>query len=178
MSENKKGSQSDLELLLEKSKVANLFLDDKLFEEAVQAGLTEREKAARAVLEGRRVTRAFKQTTAKRKVHWRTKKRWRKNYYHEVTVPKNRERRAALLEGDGWGLVHDYWHRKSIAYTITREEWMDNVEEFVTGKMFTVNRYDTTKPISLENIIVRETRTRAVLFDGKECKLRAMGYIL
>lgn len=182
---------ASFEELLELSRAKSLFqLDDAAFAQAIEAAkqeerdkLTERERAARDILEGKRISRAIvaKPKVGRPRSHWRAKKRWRKNYYREVVVPKERQRRAALLEGDGWSLVHDYWRRSRKEYTITKEEWMDNVEEYVTGKMFTVNRYDTTKPYSLDNIIVRQTSSGlrgAVLFDGKECALRAKGYIL
>lgn len=181
------------EELLEASRLKSL-LDDAAFDRAIAAAkaeteaternkLTDRERAAKDILDGKRISRAIaaKPKIGRPKTHWRAKKRWRKNYYREVVVPKERQRRAALLEGDGWSLVHDYWHRSRKEYSITKEEWMENVEEYVTGKMFTVNRYDTTKPYSLDNIIVRQTSSDlrgAVLFDGKECLLRASGYIL
>lgn len=183
----------DYERLLEASRLRSMLVDDDAFERAIaqakaetaaaeRAELTDRERAARDLLEGKRITRALTEPKVKRpKQHWRAKRRWRKNYYHEVTVPKERQRRAALLEGDGWSLVQDYWHRSKKEYSITKEEWMENVEEYVTGKMFTVNRYDTTKGYSLDNIIVRQTSSGmrgAVLFDGKECRLRQLGFIL
>lgn len=172
-------TEKEAELLLEKLRVASMFKDMNLVEEALNKLQTEAKKAAEDIREGKKLTRAMRrQPTAKRKLHWKTKKRKAREYYREYRVPRLRERRAALLEGESWALVEDYWKRKKLPYTITQQEWMDNVEEYVHGLVFYVNRYDTKKPISLDNIIVRQTRTGAVLFDGAECKLKQLGYIL
>lgn len=181
--------ESSFEELLEASRAKQLFtrVDDKAFEEAIAAAvaeerakLTDRQNAANDLLEGKRVSRALRlaKRPGPKKQHWRAKRRWRKQYYREVLVPKERQRKAALLEGDGWGLVHDYWHRTCKEYTLTQEEWMEFVEPGVVGKMFYVNRYDTTKPYTIENLIVRESSTRKVLFDGMEHKLKSLGYML
>ena len=172
-------TEKEAEALLEKLRVASMFKDLDLVEDALNRLQTEAQRVAGDLREGKKITRALRrQKTAKRKLHWKTKKKREREYYREYRVPRMRERRAALLEGESWALVEEYWKRKKIPYTITQEEWMDNVDEYVSGLVFYVNRYDTKKPISLDNIIVRQTRTGAVLFDGAECRLKQLGYIL
>jgi len=176
--------ESDLERMqneLLKAQIKALFRDQSKVEEALEKSRTDSERMARDIELGKTVTRALrKQKTAKRKkMHWKTSKRKTREHYLMHVVPKNAHRRAELLrEGDSWNILAEYWKKKGIESKVDEAEWREEVAPAVDGKVFFVNRYDRLKSMDLGNMIVRETKTGKVLWDGADYMLRKLGYCL
>lgn len=173
-------SQSELELI-EKAMVMSLFKDAEKVEQALRSIRTETEQMAADLLEGKKVTRALrvKKVVRRRKPHWARSKRLRRDHYIQHLAPKNAEKRARLLKnGDSWELMSEYWHRKKIPVEFTESEWREHVAPSVDGKVFYVNRYDTSIGMRLDNLIIRHTKSKQVLFDGKDYELKLLGYCL
>ena len=115
----------------------------------------------------------------RKKVHWRTKRRRNREYYHAKTKWKNLEKRAESLKtGEGWyAHVILKWDQRGIPH-FTLEEWLEVIYPLLEGRVPYFTRYDTGKGYVLDNILVREDKTGDVVFDGKEWLLKKLGYIL
>lgn len=182
------------ELLLkgELNRLAALFRDADKVQEAIDFGKTEVQKAAEKLRAEAKTLSEMKlelKPKKKKKVHYKTRRKRKRAEYRKYVVPMLKRRKAALLEGESWVMVETMWKERKIDYRISREEWMTHVDPVVVGKMFFLNRYDTKKPFSLENLIVRgrdgarsaqhlNPAVDVVLFDGAEHALRAGGYML
>lgn len=115
----------------------------------------------------------------KRKQHWRTTLRKRREYYHAKTRPREILAKAEQLKTpEGWYThVTRKWVRMGLE-VFTLEEWVGEVWPTLEGRVPYVTRYDTGKGFTLDNVLVREDQSGIVLFDGKEYLLRKSGYIL
>ena len=113
-----------------------------------------------------------------KKRHWRTKRKYHKEYYQRVAAPRKARAKAELLKSGGWfSLMMEGWNKRGVPVEVSREEWereVGTLEDYVP----TVERYDTRLPVRLDNVLVRDRDSGHVLFDGKEWKLRSCGYIL
>lgn len=142
--------------------------------EEMEAKKSKKQKAIEEMAEG-----TFKLKPKKKaKKHWKAKRRYWREYHQTVRKPAQRKRRAVLLEEGGWyGILHELWERAKLDIEVTREEWeeavgtLDDVYPMVT-------RYDRSVGIRLDNVLVRDRDTLAVVFDGKEYALKAAGYCL
>lgn len=113
----------------------------------------------------------------KGKQHWRTRRKYLKDYHQKVRAPKNRAKAIAALREKGWyGYLLIGWKRRHLPVDVTLEEWnevvgtMENVVPFVT-------RYDTSVGIRLDNLLIRDRDTGETVFDGKEYQLKLYGCI-
>lgn len=133
----------------------------------------------------RKVVRKLKDRTGngrtpKPKVHYQTRRKRQREYYHNTTKPKRTIQKAELLttpEG-WWEYLTTSWKRKKVPVEMTKEEWLEVVWPILDGRLFVVRRYNVNGPISLENIYLQESGTTTTLFDGTEWKLQQLGYIL
>lgn len=121
----------------------------------------------------------------KGKKHWKMKKRLRRERYVNVVKGVRKIKKAELLESgpEGWyDHLKTHWyqkgHSKGGGIELTKEQWTEVVWPALKGRIPIVRRYDTSGPISLENIYVLQSGTKNVLFDGKEWKLKELGYTL
>lgn len=115
------------------------------------------------------------------KMHWKTKRRKQREYYARAEAPRRKKRLAAqLAEGPGgwYRFLRKQWLQMKVKVVLTEEEFTEKVWPFIDGYVFTVRRYNTKGPISLDNIWVEDCDSRAVLFCGKEYRLRELGAIL
>lgn len=126
---------------------------------------------------GRVITRKRKRP----KMHWKTRRRKQREYYARAEAPRRKKRLAAqLAEGPGgwYRFLRKQWLQMKVRVVLTEEEFTEKVWPFIDGYVFTVRRYDTKGPISLENIWIEDCDSRDVLWDGKEYKLKELGMIL
>jgi hypothetical protein len=128
-----------------------------------------------------------RRTVAKKaKPHYKTvqAKRRRKDreYYHEVLKPRRRRALATeLLTPEGWWkYLGNTWKQMGTVVELTYEQFLEYVYPMSVGSGYVpiFFRYNPKAPLSLGNILVRDSETRKVLFDGKEHLLREMGCIL
>lgn len=164
-------------------------LDLERLEKERQERETPREKLLREIeSQGakKRMTQAKKRKPGRPKVHWKTKKRKHREFmrkymaerYHEVAKPRRKEQaRQALVDNDWYSYLMIYWKsnaRKKIV--LSKDEWDRCVAPRIGEEHRPiVFRYDTAKPVSLYNIVVKDSDTRRVLFDGAEQRLRDIG---
>ncbi len=141
---------------------------------------------------GGRLDRAVKAAGKKRgpgrpKLHWKTRaKRYREYHrkyqldrYHEVLKPRRKAEVIALLTDRDWyTYMLPGWKRRKVKVKITKEEWDRAVRPGIGELLPVVFRYDSREPISLYNILIKDSDTRQVLYDGKEQELRDKGYAL
>lgn len=110
--------------------------------------------------------------------HWRTRKKYLKEYHRTVRAPKNLRARLDLLRKDGWwGVMQKSWKRRRIPIEVTKEEWEETVgtlEEYIPY----VQRLDTRLGIRLDNVLVKDRDSGEVLFDGGLYSLRQSGQII
>ena len=123
------------------------------------------------ILAGRR--RAAKNRERKRIVEWTKKKR------HDLKV-------MLVEQGEWWPFLWERWVANSIKVDMSEAEWNELVKPHIQPMDYLyISRYDTSQPISWDNIYVEVERDAAagsrrlrVIYDGKEEKLRALGYCL
>lgn len=142
-----------------------------------QESLRPMDRLVDELTKGRVVARKRKRP----KMHWKTKRRKQREYYARAEAPRRKKRLAAQLsEGPkGWyKFLRKQWLMQGIKVSLTEEEFTQEVWPFIDGYVFTVRRYDTKGPISLENVWIEDVDTRKVLYCGKERTLRAAGHIL
>lgn len=139
------------------------------------------DKAIERLKAGGTLGRAIKKVKAKpRKQHWRTAKRKRRQYYEAVAEPRRRSKVAEQIKtAEGWWEYLTYhWKIRKQKVDMTFEEWESALYPAVAGSVFVLQRYDSKLPIALDNVYAVRTANGEVLFDGKEHKLRTLGYIL
>ena len=119
------------------------------------------------------------------RVHWKTKaKRYREYHrkyqldrYHEVVKPRRKAEAVKLLEGGRWyPYLMRSWKQRKVKVKLTENEWEMNIRPLVGDSVPVIIRYDSREPISLYNIVVKDTATRACLYDGKEQEMKDKGY--
>lgn len=114
----------------------------------------------------------------KSRQHWRTRRKYLKDYHQKVRAPKNRAKALAALREKGWyGYMCIGWRKRKIPVEVTLEEWTETIGTIENVVPY-VERYDTSKGISFENILIRDRDTGETVFDGKEHYLKQSGCIL
>jgi hypothetical protein len=146
----------------------------------------EREKAKStldkhidALKANRRTSRILK--PKRKKMHPQTKKARKRKYNREIGVPMRKHRLAVLLEEKGgwYHVCRETWGKKARVVELTEEEWNEVVEPGIGwDNVPVVFLVDREKPVSLGNILVRDSDSREILFDGLEYEMRKLGYIL
>ena len=138
--------------------------------------LTPKEQYAEALKGDRKVNRLLKERGSLRrkpKSHWKTRQKKRREYNREVAGPRRKERLGILLEEKGWyPIVRDTWVRKKVDIQLSEEEWNEEIEPLLEGYQPLVTRVDTSEGVSLDNVVVLDSKTRKVLYDGLERKMR------
>lgn len=130
-----------------------------------------------------RALRYKKKAKAKPK-HWTQKKAAKRKYdrtrYREVLKPKRKRERAELLQsGAGWWEYQNrIWAQNGVEVRMTEEEFTTVVYPAFGGRVPVLERYDKTRGISLDNLLVRDSDTREVIWDGKEYSMKVGGWIL
>lgn len=119
--------------------------------------------------------RRAKKNASRRKKAAR-QQRWKRNW-------KARTLEQAL-DGNYWAYFRGRWVKKQRGWEIGEEEWLEHVQPCLPkGAIVELRRYDPSLPATLDNIVVYNVSKPggslgAVLFDGKEHKLRELGAIL
>lgn len=177
-----KGKEVDdllgLDAFLEKIKKIDL---GKLAEEKLNK-LTEKQRAVHDLLSNnpavdRRIKQAVAKPKKRKKLHWKTKEKRRKDYYQKVVKPKLRERKAKMLDENGWfPLLQEQWKRAKLEVELTEDQWNEHIAPWLGDSTPQIHRYDPTRGISLANIWIT-TGSRTV-FDGVEFVMKSKGYIL
>lgn len=146
-----------------------------------EAQRSDLDKAIERLKQGKTLDRAIRKVKQpRRKQHWRAARRKRRQYYEAVAEPRRRAKLAEqLTTAEGWWeYLTAGWRRRKAPYTLSEQEFVETLWPAVAGRLFVIQRYDSKLPIALDNIYAVRTGTGEVLFDGKEHKLRTLGYIL
>lgn len=198
---------SSLEELLKS--VASVDLDQLKVEKMgpVEKYFTQREKdylegrlrsAKKAKKQGARLKPDRRKPEFRKKLHWKTRAKKRKEYYKQVAYPRYLRKMSQLQAEKGWyDIMKRGWENWGWKCNITREEWDTYVEPLLhrgdcsgteehpckgCAVPFT-ERYNTSDPvITLQGIMIFDKqstgRLRKPLFDGAEHHLKMMGYTL
>lgn len=123
-------------------------------------------------MDGRRLAgkkRAKK--NAQRKAHCVRQQRWERKW-------KERGIKQAM-DGNYFEYISRRWKKKQRQWLISEAEWLEYVQPSIPTDCFIdVRRYETNKPTTLDNIVVFNSATGDVLFDGAEWYLKQQGYTL
>lgn len=107
-----------------------------------------------------------------------SRKKYLREYNLKVRAPRRARERGELLAKGGWfALIRSVWIKHKVPFKVTKEEWereVGTLEDWVP----VVHRLDPKKPITLENVVVRDRDSRRLLFDGGEYTLKRLGHIL
>lgn len=142
--------------------------------EAAEKAKSVQEKHIEQLAKGIAVSRV----KPKRKQHWKKRKRLQREYHTNVRKPRKAVAKAELLKREGWfALLAQGWAKAGVPVEVTKEEW-DEAVGALLDCVPVVGRYDTSVPIRLDNVVIRDRDTLKVVFDGKEWFLRNSGYIL
>lgn len=120
----------------------------------------------------------------RKKLHWKTRERKRKEYYKQVSYPRYLRKMSQLVSDKGWyDIIKGGWERWGWTVHITREEWATHIEPLLVGRVPYTERYNTSNPvITLAGIMIFDKtdtgRLRKPLFDGAEFHLKQLGYTL
>lgn len=147
------------------------------------------------LIANRDVKRALKiKKVARPKVHWSKRRAAKRKYdrerYKEILRPMRKQALAERIQtAEGWWEVATKgWERHGIPVEMTEEEFKtvvfpclcerDEAGSLRLARVPVFFRLDKGKGWRLDNLLVRDTESRKVLFDGNEYGLRLRGYIL
>ena len=184
---------SSLEELLKS--VASVDLDQLKVEKMgpAEAYFTQREKnylegrlrsAKKAKKKGTKLKPDGRRAEFRKKLHWKTRAKKRKEYYKQVAYPRYLRKMSQLQAEKGWyDIMKRGWENWGWKCNITREEWDTYVEPLLDGRVPYTERYNTSDPvITLQGIMIFDKqstgRLRKPLFDGSEWYLKQLGYTL
>ena len=130
---------------------------------------------------GRQAKKSRKQIAAEAK----ERRRRRSDYYHNQRVPRRTEWSVQQVKEHGAGGWWDVCRRRSASswavkadWTIGKEEWEQAMQDSLEDVVPVLIRYNSKQPWTLDNIYIVNSESRAVVFDGKEHKLRMLGFII
>lgn len=184
---------SELSRLIEEVSAVDL---DKLAIEKmgpVERYFTQREKdylegrlrsAKKAKKKGAQLKPDGRRAETRKRLHWKTRAKKRKEYYKQVAYPRYLRKMSQLQAEKGWyDIMKRGWENWGWKCNITREEWDTHVEPLLEGKVPFTERYNTSDPvITLQGIMIFDKqskgRLRKPIFDGAEHHLKMMGYTL
>lgn len=107
----------------------------------------------------------------KRKQKNKEQQRWRRNW--------NKRMLEKAVEGNWYPYLEGRWRRRKRPLAFSEEEWLSFVQPCIPdGCVIELRRYDTSKPTTLDNIVVYDNSNGDVLFDGSEWYLKQQGYTL
>lgn len=120
---------------------------------------------------------------ARKKAHWKERKRKQRERMRPYMARKYREeqlpRRKKLAEdGMWWEYYVMEWRKRGLKIETSRDEWDSEVADKI-GKdnVPIIFRFNTAKPVRLDNLMIKDADTKQVLFDGQEWLLRKLGAI-
>ena len=125
------------------------------------------------------ITRAVR--GRRKKAHWKEKKRKKRERmrpymaqrYREQVMPK---RKKLAQEGAWWEVYETEWKKRGHKIELTEAEWEAHISPSIPAEAVPiVFRFNTDRPIRLDNLMVKDVETKAVLFDGHDWKLRQLG---
>lgn len=119
----------------------------------------------------------LKKPKKRKKQHWKTREKKRRDYDKNVRTPRARERKARILDEKGWyPILREQWIRMGLDVQLTVEEWDEHIATVLGDRTPNIRRYNPSGPISLGNITV--LAGKSTVFDGMEYSLKALGYAL
>lgn len=115
--------------------------------------------------------------------HWKVKKRKQRERmrpymarrYHELIKPR---RAKAADEKDWYEVYRMEWKKRGHKVELPRGVWDERVGPRIGDRVPVIFRLDTRKPVSAYNILVKDSETKEVLYDGHEEQLRDLGALL
>lgn len=119
----------------------------------------------------------------RRKAHWKERKRKQRERmrpymaakYRQETLPK---RTRLAKEGDWWSYYLMEWKKRGYKIALTKDEWEQEAGHCIgPDNVPIVFRLNTSKPVALHNLLIKDSHTKAVLFDGQEWMLKKIGAI-
>lgn len=173
---------TELSRLIEEVSAVDL---DKLAVEKmgpVEKYFTQREKDYLAGRIRSKVKPDKRKPENRRKMHWKTRAKKRKEYYKQVAYPRYLRKMSQLQAEKGWyDIMKRGWENWGWKCNITREEWDTHVEPLLEGRVPFTERYNTSDPvITLQGIMIFDKqstgRLRKPLFDGATWYLHQLGY--
>lgn len=157
-------------------------IDLSEYAKELERGKDDRTKLVEALKANKAVTRQLAgkgRPKARKKQHWKVARKKKARYNEMVGEPRRKAKLANLLEEGGWyPYMMESWKKHKTEVSLTKEEWDERIAPLIGGSVPVLRRYDTKKPVTLHNVIVYDSTTRAVLYDGAEESLRENGYIL
>lgn len=117
------------------------------------------------------------------RVHHKTKKKRKKAYWVQVAKPRRAARLATELRTpEGWWKhLNTSWKKRKVEVKLSYGEFVEYIYQPIIegkGRLPIFQRIDPHKAIALANVVVVDSTTREVLFDGNEHVLRVGGFIL
>ena len=177
-------SEKEVQDLLEATEILNRInrLDTSVLSDVVRREGTPLEQYVRALEEDDKVLRKElqhrdKKRKKKKKQHWKTRQKYQRVYHLNVRGPRRRAVLAARMLEEGWypRMVLN-WKGNKLKIDLTADEWQEHIAPRLGDDLPAVYRIDTSKGISLDNVVVKVRGTGELIFDGGEYALFRMGY--
>jgi hypothetical protein len=148
-------------------------------EEEREKAKSKLDKHIEALKANRKTDRMLK--PKRKKMHTKTRLARKRKYNREIGIPMRKHRLAVLLEEKGgwYHVCRETWGKKGRVVELTEEEWNEEVEPGIgPNRVPVVFLVDKSKPVSLGNILIRDSDSRQILFDGLEYEMRQNGWII
>ena len=138
--------------------------------------LEDDDKQLRKELQFKRKKTELQRKTGRKKQHWKTAQKKEREYHVRVRGPRRRAKMAReIAEGGWWPRVRTNWVGNGLDIHMSEDEWVEYIQPRVGDRLPTVWRIDTSKGISLGNIVVKDRETGELLYDGAEYQLYQQG---
>jgi len=116
------------------------------------------------------------------KKHWKHKKRVHRTYMREYMNRKYKaliapKRKQLAAEGSWYEYYMMEWKKRGFKVEVTMEEWEEHVQPRIGDKVPTLFRLNTSKPVALYNILVKDSGTKETIFDGTDWMLNQLGVL-
>ena len=179
-------TEKEVQELLEATEILNRInrLDTSVLSDVVRREGTPLEQYVRALEEDDKELRKElqhrdKKRKKKKKQHWKTKQKYQRVYHVNVRGPRRRAVLAARMLEEGWypRMVLN-WKGNKLKIDLTADEWQEHIAPRLGDDLPAVYRIDTSKGISLDNVVVKVRGTGELIFDGGEYALQKMGFAL
>ena len=179
-------TEKEVQELLEATEILNRInrLDTSTLSDVVRREGTPLEQYVRALEEDDKVLRKElqhrdKKRKKKKKQHWKTRQKYQRVYHLNVRGPRRRAVLAARMLEEGWypRMVLN-WKGNKLKIDLTADEWQEHIAPRLGDDLPAVYRIDTSKGISLDNVVVKVRGTGELIFDGGEYALQKMGFAL
>lgn len=168
------------------AKVERVDLDKPV--SAPRAYFSEREKRYIEARIKNKVKPDKRKAKYRKKMHWTTKRKKRREYAKMVVYPRALRKMCHLVESEGWyPVVAKGWKKNNWDVRVSKEEWDLYVEPLLRERRavpFTERYYTWDNVITLDRIMIFDRNDKAVgrmkrpIFDGAEWALKHAGYAL